>query len=121
MKGVIPLYEEEAQTGMEPDVIVLEDDDGNELKLEVREYFFYNGDEYAILSEYNEATDQETDAEGDEDNTDVDCYVMKITAFTDENGEEMETFEMIEDAALEKRVMEIAQNRMNAEDELEDE
>ena len=39
------------QEGMEPDTVIFEDEDGNEYEFAVRDYFFYNGDEYALLTE----------------------------------------------------------------------
>ena len=38
----------------ELDLVVFEDDDGNELTMEVLDYLFYEGKEYALLTEYNE-------------------------------------------------------------------
>ena len=37
--------------GMEEDVIVFEDEDGQEYEFSVVDYFFYNGEEYALLTE----------------------------------------------------------------------
>ena len=42
----------------------------------MKDYFFYNGEEYAALHE----------AEG-EQSEDAPLYVMKVNSFTDENGE----------------------------------
>ena len=38
----------------ELDLVVFEDDDGNELTMEVLDYLFYEGKEYALLTEYVE-------------------------------------------------------------------
>ena len=35
----------------ELDLVVFEDDDGNELTMEVLDYLFYEGKEYALLTE----------------------------------------------------------------------
>ena len=35
----------------ELDLVVFEDDEGNELTMEVLDYFFYEGQEYALLAE----------------------------------------------------------------------
>ncbi len=114
------MYEEELS--QEPDVVYATDDDGNEVALEILDYFFYNGEEYAIMTEYDEASDNaETDAgEGAEDTTAVDCFVMKIAASTDENGEEIEEFLPVEDEALEAKLIEIATTRMNEDDDPDD-
>ena len=38
----------------ELDLVVFEDDQGNEIKMEVLDYLFYEGKEYALLTEYDE-------------------------------------------------------------------
>ncbi|MDO4483150.1 MAG: DUF1292 domain-containing protein [Clostridia bacterium] len=96
----------------EEDLVIFSDDEGNEIKLLPIQYFFYNGDEYAIL------VDVEADA--DEEAEDVDCFVTKVVAGTDENGEEIETYEPIEDEALEAKLIEIAQTTLDEEDEEEE-
>ena len=93
---------------MEPDIITFEDDDGNEYEFIVRDYFFYNGDEYAILSEMG----QEADENGEE------CIVCKVVAAEGEDGEEDEAFELVEDEALAEKLIEIANTRV-ADDEEE--
>ena len=35
----------------ERDLVVFEDDAGNEITMEVLDYFFYEGNEYALLTE----------------------------------------------------------------------
>ena len=54
--------DENKMEGMEPDTIIFEDEDGNEYEFEVRDYFFYNGDEYSLLTEVG----QEEDENGEE-------------------------------------------------------
>ncbi len=93
---------------MEPDIITFEDDDGKEYEFIVRDYFFYNGDEYAILSEMG----QEADENGEE------CIVCKVVAAEGEDGEEDEAFELVEDEALAEKLIEIANTRV-ADDEEE--
>jgi hypothetical protein len=39
------------------DLVVFEDDEGNELTMEVLDYFFYEGQEYALLAEVQENCD----------------------------------------------------------------
>ena len=46
----------------ERDLVVFEDDDGNELTMEVLDYLAYEGKEYALMTEY-----VEDDDDGDED------------------------------------------------------
>ena len=47
----------------ERDLVVFEDDAGNELTMEVLDYLAYEGKEYALLTEYVE----DEDDDGDED------------------------------------------------------
>lgn len=83
------------------------DEDGNEVVLRIIDFFFYQGEEYAILCDTADEADEETE--------DVDCFVMKVVPGTDENGEEVEDFEPIEDEALEAKLIEIATTKMNEE------
>ena len=82
----------ERNNSMEPDTIIFEDEDGKEYEFIVRDYFFYNGDEYALLTEMGQEAD--------------------------ENGEEDEEFELVEDEALAEKLIEIANTRV-ADDEEE--
>ena len=50
----------------ERDLVVFEDDAGNELTMEVLDYLAYEGKEYALLTEYVEDKDDKRD-EDDED------------------------------------------------------
>jgi len=95
--------------GMEPDLVIFEDEDGKEVTMEVLDYVFYNGDEYALLTE--------ADAEIPEDG-EVGCYICKVTE--DPNDPENEIFESVEDDELGDKLMEIFNTRMD-EDEKEDE
>ena len=98
----------ERNNSMEPDTIIFEDEDGNEYEFIVRDYFFYNGDEYALLTEMG----QEADENGEE------CIVCKVVAAEGEDGEEDEEFELVEDEALAEKLIEIANTRV-ADDEEE--
>lgn len=98
----------ERNNSMEPDTIIFEDEDGKEYEFIVRDYFFYNGDEYALLTEMG----QEADENGEE------CIVCKVVAAKGEDGEEDEEFELVEDEALAEKLIEIANTRV-ADDEEE--
>jgi len=98
----------EMNNSMEPDTIIFEDEDGKEYEFIVRDYFFYNGDEYALLTEMG----QEADENGEE------CIVCKVVAAEGENGEEDEEFELVEDETLADKLIEIANTRV-ADDEEE--
>lgn len=93
---------------MEPDTVIFEDEDGNEYEFAVRDYFFYNGEEYALLAE----TNQEEDEKGEE------CIVCKVVTTEGEDGEEDEEFVLVEDEDLAEKLIEIANTRI-AEDEEE--
>lgn len=74
--------------------VTFEDDSGDEFELTVLDYFFYNGQEYAVLADRicGDACEEEEDACSD---CEVEIYYMKV----DTDGEE-ETFIPIEDDAL---------------------
>ena len=97
----------ENRDGMEQDTIIFEDEDGNEYEFAVRDYFFYNGDEYALLTEIG----QEADENGEE------CIVCKVENTTGDDGEEDEEFILVEDEELAGRLIEIAHNRLSEDEE----
>ena len=57
-------------------------------------YFFYNGDEYVLLSD---------DIEGNKPEGDITRYVMKVVPLPEE-GEDMEEFVPVEDELMERLV-----------------
>ena len=67
----------------ERDLVVFEDDAGNELTMEVLDYLSYEGKEYALLTEYVENDDDE----GDEDEP-VEVFIMEVRPV----GEDQEEF-----------------------------
>jgi len=91
---------------MEPDLVIFEDEDGNEITLEVLDYVFYNGEEYALLTE----ADEEIPEDGE-----IGCYICKVTQ--DPEDEENEIFESVEDEELGDKLMEIFNTRMNEDEE----
>lgn len=93
----------------ELDLVVFEDDDGNELTMEVLDYLFYEGKEYALLTEYNE--------DGYDEDDDLEAFVMEVRPLEDD--EENEEFVPV-DEALAERLMEIFQNGDFDDDELDD-
>ncbi len=100
------------EENLQPDLLEMTDEDGNTLTLQILDYFFYNGREYAIAAE----------ASGDENTAEVpeaiDCFVLQVNTFT-ENGEEMEEFVPVEDEKLEAKLMEIASTRLDEDEEAE--
>ena len=91
----------------EQDIVVFEDEDGNEYCYEVIDYLFYNGEEYALLTE--------EDAEVNDDNT-QECIICKVVA-EEEDGEETESFELVEDEDLASKLVDIFNTKMQEEEE----
>ena len=105
---------ENEMNGMEEDLVVFGDEDGNEYTFSVIDYLFYNGEEYALLTEVTEDEEETGDENGQE------CIVCKVVTETEEDGEETESFEPVEDEALAEKLVDIFNTRM-AEEEEEDE
>ena len=76
----------------ERDIVVFEDDAGNELTMEVLDYLAYEGKEYALLTEFVE--DEE---DGDEDEP-VEVFIMEVVPV----GEDQEEFVPVDDELAEK-------------------
>ena len=101
----------------ERDIVEFSDEEGNKLLLEVIDYFFYNGEEYAVLCDADEE-EQDVDLDDEEDQT---VYIMKVVSTTSEDGEEMEEFIPPEDSLLDQ-LIEVVQTRFTEDDDdLEDE
>ena len=96
---------------MEEDIIIFEDEDGNEYSYVVVDYMFYNGEEYALLTEVTEADSEDENQE---------CIVCLVAAETEEDGEESETFVPVEDEALAQKLVDIFNTKM-ADEEKEEE
>lgn len=77
------------------DIIELESEDGELLRLCVDRYFFYNGDEYVLLSD---------DCGQNKPQDEVSHYVMKVVPLEDEDGEEMEEFVPVEDELMDQLI-----------------
>ncbi len=113
------MYEEE---GQDFGVIEGTDEDGNRVLLHVLDYFFYNGEEYAILTDAEDEDTCQCDACVDEeiDNEEITCYIMKVITSTEEDGEEVEEFVPVDDS-LEEKLIEVATTKLSAEDDAEEE
>lgn len=96
---------------MEEDIIVFEDEDGNEYNYVVVDYMFYNGEEYALLVE--------ADTELSDDADQQECIICRIVPEKDADGEETESFELVDDEELGKKLVEVFNTKM-AEDEEEE-
>ena len=104
--------QEQEMNGMEEDLIVFQDEEGNEYSFVVQDYLFYNGEEYALLTE-NDA-DESEDEEGQE------CIICKVVAETDEDGNETESFELVDDESLGQKLVDIFNTKMAEEEEEEE-
>jgi len=93
---------------MEEDIIVFEDEDGNEYSYTVVDYMFYNGEEYALMVEADDGSAEDSEKQ--------ECIICRIVAQTEEDGEETESFELVEDEALGQKLVDIFNTKM-AEDE----
>ena len=76
------------------DIIELEGDDGEPIRLCVERYFFYNGDEYVLLS----------DACDVEDEDEISRYVMKVQPMEGEGNEDMEEFVPVDEDLMDQLV-----------------
>ena len=94
----------------ERDLVVFEDDDGNQMTMEVLDYLAYEGKEYALLTEYVEDED-----DGDEDEP-VEVFIMEVVPV----GEDQEEFVPI-DEDLAETLIKIFESNDFDDDELEDE
>jgi Protein of unknown function (DUF1292). len=79
----------------ELDIITLEDDGGNEIVMQVIDYIFYEGHEYAILTEVVEDLDEDAP---------LNALVMEVCGV--EGEEDMEEFVPI-DEALGQRIIDL--------------
>lgn len=79
---------------MEKDLVTFEDDNGNSFTLEVLDYLFYEGEEYAVLAEMEENGEGQRAA-----------YVMKVV----DAGDDMEEFVPIEES-LAAKLIDIIEN-----------
>ena len=95
------------------DIVEGVDEEGNRLILRVNRYFFYNGEEYVLLSDDIEEPNPNLD--------EVMFYVMKVTESVDEDGEEIEEFEPVEDEALFEQLCKVVEADFAADESFDDE
>ena len=102
----------------ERDIVEFSDDEGNTLLLEVMDYFFYNGEEFAVLRDAEEdggCEGHDHDCEGDCE-CDENLYIMKVITSTDEDGEELEEFVSPDDSMMDQ-LIEVVQARFTEDDD----
>ena len=75
----------------ERDLVVFEDDAGNELTMEVLDYLAYEGKEYALLTEYVE-DDDDDDEEGE-----IEVMIIEVVPV----GDDQEEFVPVDEALAE--------------------
>ena len=92
------------------DIIELEGDDGSPIRLCVERYFFYNGDEYVLLS----------DACDVEDGEEVSRYVMKVQPMEGEGNEDMEEFVPVDEDLMDQLIS-VVEATFDSEDDDEEE
>lgn len=107
------------------------DEDGNEITLQPLDYFFYNGEEYCVLTEVNEddffedceecphAAEEDRDCSACEE-APLDCFICKVIASKDEDGNDVDEFIPVEDDALAEKLIEIANTRMDEDEEADE-
>ncbi len=86
----------------ERDLVVFEDDAGNEITMEVLDYLCYEGKEYALLTEYVE--DDDDDEEGE-----IEVMIMEVVPV----GDDQEEFLPIDDDLAEKVMAVFESNEMD--------
>ena len=94
----------------ERDLVVFEDDAGNQMTMEVLDYLAYEGKEYALLTEY-----VEDDNDGNEDEP-VEVLIMEVVPV----GEDQEEFVPVDDELAEKLIKIFESNDFDDDEALED-
>ena len=96
----------------ERDLVVFEDDEGNEITMEVLDYFFYEGKEYALLAEVDEDDGCGCEECGDECEHQRDAYIMEVVDVGDDQEEFVPVAEELAD-----KLVEIVQNGLFEDEE----
>ena len=98
----------------ELDLVVFEDDEGNEITMEVLDYFFYEGKEYALLAEVDE--DGECGCDECDEEHQRDACIMEVVDVGDDQEEFVPVAEELAD-----KLVEIVQNGLFEDDEDDEE
>lgn len=98
----------------ERDLVVFEDDAGNEITMEVLDYLCYEGKEYALLTEYVEDADEDADEEDA-----IEVMIMEVVPV----GDDQEEFLPVDDDLADKIMAVFDSNEMDElyEDDEDDE
>lgn len=90
----------------ELDLVVFEDDNGNELTMEVLDYLFYEGKEYALLAELSDGDCQSCETKECEGcDSRREAFVMEVVPV----GDDMEEFVPVEEE-LAVKLIDIIEN-----------
>ena len=110
------MYEEQQS---DLDVIEGIDEDGNQILLQVMEYFFYNGEEYVLLAEADDhPEDEDEQRKLDHEDEEIDVFIMKVITSTGEDGEELEEFLPVDDDLMET-LIEVVNTNFSQDTEVE--
>ena len=88
------------------DIIVFESDDGEEFSFKIEDYFFYNGEEYALLSEADDIDDKDE--------------IGSIICRVESDDDEEDTFVPVEDEELAEKLFRIATTKLEEDSEEEE-
>ncbi len=81
------------------ELYVFTDEDGNDVNVQVLDYFYYNGREYAVMTELAEGQEPWTEAGGDEEAPEI--FFMEVKDVDDENVEFLPVEEELSDKLFE--------------------
>lgn len=71
------------------EIVELETENGESVSMYVERYFYYNGEEFVLLSDVKAQDDH---------------YIMKVEPLPDEDGQEMEEFVPVDDELMEQLI-----------------
>ena len=89
------------------ELYVFTDEDGNDVNVQVLDYFYYNGREYAVMTELAEGQEPWTEEGGDEESPEI--FFMEVKEVDEENVE----FLPIEDDDLADKLFDIVSENYN--------
>lgn len=97
----------------ERDIVVFVDEDENEIEMEVLDYFYYNGKEFAVLTEVN---DQVCECPEGEECTCEPAEIMFAEVVPVKDSEDDVEFLPVEDEELADKLFEIINSEMEDEE-----
>ena len=92
------------------ELYVFTDEDGNDVNVQVLDYFYYNGDEYAVMTELAEGQQPWTEESGADEEPEI--FFMKVVEVDEENVE----FEPV-DEELSDKLFEIVNANFDEEED----